>query len=267
MEQFKQWLVSFAMDAGIRIVGALLLLVVGWLIIKRISRYLNGEKAFHRIDKTAKRFLSTTLIILLKALVIITVVSILGVPMSTLAALIATAGLAVGLALQGSLANIAGSFIIICTHLYRIGDYISVNGCEGNVNDINLFHTIISTADNKRVVIPNSLISNASLTDYSALPTRRVDIKCSVAYETDIDCVKKALLSCAMQNELVLSDPAPVVYLTECADSSIDFTLRVWCKTEDYWTVHFALTESTKRALDENGITVPFPQLDVHLDR
>ncbi len=260
-------IVNFAMTAGIRLLGALILLIVGWIIVKKFVRFLSGDKALKRLDSTVKHFICTVIGISLKALLIITAASILGVPMTSVIALVGTVGLTVGLALQGSLSNIAGSFIIICFRLFKIGDFIESNGQSGIVDDISLFYTTIHTPDNKRIVIPNSIVSNASLTDYSAMEHRRVDLNFALAYDSDIEKVKNILTETAKSHSLVLSDPAPQAYLTELADSALNFQLRVWCKNADYWTVYLDLNETVKKALDKNGMEIPFPQLDVHLDK
>jgi small conductance mechanosensitive channel len=203
----------------------------------------------------------------LKIMLIITVASILGVPMTSMLAVLGSAGLAIGLALQGSLSNIAGSFIIFIFKPFVVGDYIITGDHSGKVHDISLFYTTILTDDNKRILIPNSIVSNQTVTDVSSMPTRRVDFNFSTAYDTDIDKVKTVLLETAAAHTLVLKNPAPFAYLDKHTDVSLIFVLRVWCNNTDYWTVYVNLIENIKKAFEKNGISIPFPQFDIHLDR
>jgi small conductance mechanosensitive channel len=189
---------------------------------------------------------------------------IIGVPAASLVAVIGSAGLAMGLAVQGGLTNIAGGIIILCFKPFEIGDFVETSSYSGTVVDIGLIYTTINTPDNKRVVIPNGTVSNASVVDYSAYETRRLDLELSVAYDSDIDMVKETLLSLANAHELVLKDPAPFVRLGTHGDSALIFKLRVWVKSADYWTVNFDLLEASKKVFDKRGIEIPFPQLDVH---
>lgn len=267
LETLISTLTAFTLDQGLRLIGAILLLIVGFKLIKFVIKLLLKSKWFTSLDLTVQHFIKIILDYALKIILIITVASIIGVPMTSMIAVMGSVGLAVGLALQGSLSNIAGGFIIFVFKPIAVGDFIIVGDNSGVVKDINLFYTIILTPDNKRTHIPNSLISNQIVTDVSAMPTRRIDLKFSVSYDSDIDKVRDILMHVASQNVLVLKDPEPIVYLAEHGDNALFFLLRVWCGNGDYWTVNFDLIENVKKEFDKNRIQIPFPQLDVHLDK
>ena len=257
--------VHFALTAGGKLIAALLIIIIGFRIVKALSRRIQGSKGFQKLEKTAQNIVLLLLQYGLKLIVLLTAVTLIGIPMTTVIALVTSAGLTVGLALQGSLSNIAGGFLIFFFHLFKVNDFITTNDVSGTVVQIDLFYTTIHTPDNQRIVVPNSNITNATLVDLSSLPTRRISLSFSVSYDADSDLVRRVLLEQAKENDAVLSDPAPVVYMTQHADSAVVFELRVWCKNADYWNVKFALTENVKRAFDQSGISIPYPQLDVHM--
>ena len=201
----------------------------------------------------------------LPLLVLIIAGSYWDVELSGLAALIASAGVAIGLALQGSLSNFAGGFIILLLRPFKVGDYIQAAGLEGAVEQIGVFYTTLTTVDNKVVLIPNGTLSNGSLINFSAKDTRRVDLIFSVGYECDILKVRRVLNDIVKEHKLILDYPEPFVGLVEQADSFLNFTVRAWVKTPDYWTVYFDLLESVKLRFDEEEISIPYPQMDVHV--
>ena len=182
-------------------------------------------------------------------------------------AVIGSCGLAVGLALQGSLSNIAGGFIILVLKPFSVGDFITSGDIAGTVEEISIFHTKVLTVDNRRIIVPNSTISNATLTNVSALKERRVDLTFTAAYENDIDTVERVLTEACLNHELVLKEPEPFARLSAHKDCALEYTVRAWCKAEDYWTVYFDLIKDVKKAFDKNGISIPYPQLDVHTDK
>jgi small conductance mechanosensitive channel len=184
---------------------------------------------------------------------------------SSIAALITSLGVGVGLAVQGALSNFAGGILIIFTRPFKIDDYIEACGVGGTVEDINLIHTILRTPDNKVITLPNGTLANENIVNYSVKDTRRVDLVFSISYEADFAQAQRLLLSTVAGHELVLADPAPFVRMKEHGDSAIKIAARVWVKSEDYWTVYFDLTERVKAVFDENDIVIPFNQLDVHL--
>ena len=255
---------EFVASFGFRLLGAILVLVIGIFLIKWICNLVVKSNGMQKSPKNAQTLVKNIVKIALYIVLLFTVAMIIGVPAASLVAVIGSAGLAIGLALQGGLTNIAGGIIILCFKPFEIGDFIETSSYTGTVVDIGLLYTTINTPDNKRVVIPNGTVSNASVVDYSAYETRRLDLELSVAYDSDIDMVKETLLSLANAHELVLKDPAPFVRLGTHGDSALIFKLRVWVKNEDYWTVNFDLLEASKKVFDKRGIEIPFPQLDVH---
>lgn len=211
------------------------------------------------------RFLLSVVRILLNMLVVISAAIELGIPSATFITILGSAGLAIGLSLQGSLSNLAGSLILMLFKPFRVGDYVDAGGVSGTVEEINIFYTVIRTVDNKLVTCPNGSLSNANITNYSKQETRRVDLVFSAAYDCDVEQVRQLIFDQALQHPLILHDPEPFVRLSACASSSMDFTARLWCKNEDYWTVYFDMLESVKKAFDEQGIEIPYPQMDVHV--
>ena len=191
----------------------------------------------------------------------------LGIETTAIAAAIASAGLAIGLAMQGSLSNFAGGIMILIFKPFSIGDFIDNGTHSGTVTDIGIFYTTLETVDNKVVTIPNGALSNQSVTDYSAKEIRRLDLTFSVSYDSDIDLVKSTLKELAFAHELVMKEPEPFVRLGEQGDSALVFYLRVWVKSSDYWTVNFDMMEASKKIFDKRGISIPYPQMDVHLDK
>lgn len=257
---------NFVMNFGLRILAALLVLFIGFKLSGAICRKIKNSKGFAKLDHSVSSFLLSIIGFTLKLLVVLTVCAILGIPMTSFSAIVAAAGLAVGLALQGSLSNFAGGVLILIFRPFSVDDFISADGVSGTVVDITILYTIIRTADGLRIVVPNGNLSNAVVTNYSVEPFRRVDVKIGVAYDSDLEKVEKVLLSLTEGNELILGDEkAPVVVPGEYADSAINLTLRVWCNRQDYWTVFNGLTRAIKPAFDANGIEIPFPQMDVHM--
>lgn len=258
---------EFAVTYGGKLIGALLLLIIGFKVANIITKKLSASKAFSKIDTSTKGFIVNVLSILIKVIIGITALAIMGVPMTTMIAVIGSCGLAVGLALQGSLSNIAGGFIILVLKPFSVGDFITSGDIAGTVEEISIFHTKVLTVDNRRIIVPNSTISNATLTNVSALKERRVDLTFTAAYENDIDTVERVLTEACLNHELVLKEPEPFARLSAHKDCALEYTVRAWCKAEDYWTVYFDLIKDVKVAFDKNGISIPYPQLDVHTDK
>lgn len=252
-------------DTGIKIVIAIVVLVLSFMIINAVTKGIYRRLQKRNADVTLARVGTNALRIMLKVLVLICLVGYLGIETASLSAVVASIGVGISLAVQGTLSNFAGGVIIIIMRPFKIGDYITSNGVEGTVEDIKLFYTHIVTNDNKAVVIPNGALANNVIVNASAKDTRRVDLVMQVAYGSDIIKVKEIIRKVCGENELVFKDPAPFVELSNMNESSLDFTVRVWCNRPDYWTVNFALIESIKKAFDENGIEVPFKQVDVHI--
>lgn len=252
---------------GLRLLGAIIVLIVGSKLIKWVIKLINRNKRFTELQPNVKALITDAIKVVLYVLLAVTIASMLGIEMTSIVAAIASLGLAVGLALQGSLSNLAGGVMILVFHPFSIGDFIDNGAHSGTVTDIGVFYTTLQTLDNKNVTIPNGALSNSSVVDFSTNKLRRVDIPISVGYESDIETVKKVLSDTALAHEKVLKDPAPFVRLGEHGNSALVFYLRVWAENADYWDVYFDLMENTKKELDKNGISIPFPQMDVHLDK
>ncbi|AUD78427.1 mechanosensitive ion channel protein MscS [Kangiella profundi] len=253
------------MDYAPKVISALVVLVIGLIIIRMI---VNGvRKAFEKkkFDVTLQRFLVSMISILLKAALAITVIGMLGIQMTTFVAMLGAAGLAIGLALSGTLQNFAGGVILLILRPYRVGDFVEMQGHSGTVKEIQIFNTIMTTPDNKTIIIPNSPISTGSMINYSTQPKRRVDFTIGIGYDDDIDKAREVILGVITKDERVHKDPEPFIAVSALADSSVNFVLRVWADSGDYWGVYFENLEAIKKALDANNISIPYPQRDVHL--
>lgn len=251
--------------AGLRILYAVLIIIIGLKLTKFFAKRCEKSKWYHKIDRSVAHFIVTSLNVILKILIFVSAALVLGIPATSFVAILTSAGVAIGLALQGSLSNFAGGLMILIFKPFRIGDYIESSEVSGTVQDISIFYTVLITPDNKTIHCPNGALSNTHVTNYSEQETRRVDIPVSVSYDADVKTVKQLLSETASANKMILPDVAPFVRLSECADSSLDFTVRVWCKNADYWTVKFDLTESIHANLSAAGIEIPYPQMDIHL--
>ncbi len=251
----------------IRIIISLAILIIGCLIVKRIVKNIENEKIFKRANKTVRTFLKHIFAVALYSIVAVSVVSILGFNMSALSAVIASCGLTIGLALQGGLSNIAGGIMLVIFKPFEIGDYVETPDVSGTVVDIGLFYSTLTTPDNKKVVVPNGMISNNVITNYSAHDTRRIDFDFSIAYSANIDTARKVLYACARADEKILTDPLPQVLIVSHNDSGITIRLRVWVKTADYWDVYFPMYEQVKRSFDEYGVEIPYPHLNISIDK
>lgn len=248
-----------------RVLIGILVIIIGCKIVKGLSKKLINSRVMGKFSMTVRTFLGHVVAISLYILVCLFGAGIIGFDVSIFGTLIASAGLTIGLAMQGSLSNIAGGVMVVGLKPFEVGDYIESNGVSGTVTDIAIFYTTLTTPDNKRIVVPNGSLSNSVIVNYSANDTRRLDLTFGISYNTDIDLAKKVLLSCAKLDERIFTDPAPVVYITEHADSAVIVQLRVWVRTENYWDVNFAMIEQVKRSFDQLGVEIPFPQMDVHL--
>lgn len=258
-------LTSAAVTFGLKLLAAALVLFVGFRLIKLLGSFIAKRDFFSKLDSNVQLLIRNIVTIVLDVIVVIIAVEILGVPSATIIAVLGSCGLAVGLALQGGLSNIAGGVIIMLFKPFHTGDYITTPAGDGTVEDIGIFYTRLVTSDNIVINIPNSELSNSTVANLCAKDTRRLDIGVTIAYSADIDLAKKVLLASAESHELVLREPAPAVFVTEQADSAVKLTLRLWIARENYWTVKYDLTEDTKKAFDRFEIEIPYPQLDVHV--
>ena len=258
---------NWVTHTGIKIVIAIVILLLSFAIINGITKKIYKRLQKKNADVTLSRVGTSAARIILKILVIVCLIGYVGIETASISAVIASIGVGISLAVQGTLSNFAGGVIIIVMRPFKIGDYITSNGEEGTVEDIKLFYTHIVTNDNKAVVIPNGALANNVIVNASAKDTRRVDITASVAYGTDVAKVKELVKKVCGEHELVFKDPAPFVEMSEMNESSLDFTVRVWCNRPDYWTVKFALMDAILKTFNENGIEVPFNQLDVNIKK
>ncbi len=244
---------------------ALVVLVIGWWIIKRIVTLMELALQRSAADAILIKFLKSLIGIVLKALLLISVASMVGIATTSFIAVLGAAGLAIGLALQGSLSNFAGGVLILLFRPFKVGDFIEAQGVAGTVFEMQIFNTILKTPDNKRVIVPNGPLANGNIVNFSAESTRRVDFVFGVGYDDDLTQAKSILVELLEQDQRVLSDPAYVVVVSELANSSVNFTVRAWVASADFWAVKFDLTEQVKLAFDAAGVSIPYPQTDVHL--
>lgn len=239
---------------------ALITLVVGWWLINSVTGRIGLLLASRRVDKTLQGFIGSLVNIILKVLLVVSVASMIGIQTTSFVAAIGAAGLAIGLALQGSLSNFAGGVLILLFRPFKVGDWIEAQGVSGTVDSILIFHTVLRTSDNKRVIVPNGSLSNGTITNYSAEPQRKVVFDVGVDYDADLQQARQVLLELAGSDPRVLRDPAPVVVVTNLGESAITLSLRVWVKNADYWDLVFLFNEKARDALGKHGIGIPLPQ-------
>lgn len=256
---FNQIIVSY----GSKILLAAATLVIGLYAIKKIVGVLSRRFSKIGLEKSLQSFSISFTNIGLKILLVVTIASMLGVEMTSFVAILGSAGLAVGLALQGSLSNFAGGVLILILKPFKVGDYIETSGHSGTVSEIQVFYTILNTGDNKKVIIPNSNISNGSVINYSANATRRVDLTVGIDYDENIERVKKVFIKIIESNPLILKEPVPQILVGEHGDSSVNLYVRVWCENKDYWKIYFELMEKVKIEFDKESINMPYPQVEV----
>ncbi|MEM9647777.1 MAG: mechanosensitive ion channel domain-containing protein [Bacteroidota bacterium] len=268
MEKAQEWInygLDLAKEFGPKLVTAILIYIVGSWVIKRIISGTRKVMAKSKYDESLQRFLLNLISWSLKVFLIILVISRLGVDVTTFAAVIAAAGLAIGLALQGSLSNFAGGVLLMIFKPYRIGDLIEAQGVLGVVKEIEIFTTKLTTPENKLAIVPNGAMANGNIVNYTAEGKIRVDTVVGVGYGEDIKKTKEVLMNVLTSNPQVLRDPEPSVNVMELADSSVNFAVRPFCKPEDYWDVYFSTYENCKLALDEAGIEIPYPHsVEIH---
>lgn len=267
IDSIVNFFTTYVIKAGIKIVVAVAIVAIGFYITSFITRKLREGKLSAKVDPSVHTFIVNFINISLKVIIIVTAAAYLGVPMASVVAVVGSAGVAIGLALQGGLSNIAGGLMILLFKPFGVGDFIEASGKTGKVTDIGMFYTTLTTPDNCHVVMPNSVVTGGTVVNYSAEDTRRVDIDFSVGYECDSEKVRDILNRCVSRTDGILADKPADIFLTTHGDSAIIFQLRVWCATADYWTVKFALIESVKAEFDHEGISIPYNQLDVHIKK
>lgn len=251
--------IPMVMQYGSKVLLALVTLFVGWWLINKVTNRVGALLAMRHVDVALQGFISSIANIILKVLLIVSVASMIGVETTSFVAAIGAAGLAIGLALQGSLANFAGGVLILLFRPFRIGDWIEAQGVSGTVDSIQIFHTILRTGDNKTVILPNGNLSNGIITNTNRQPTRKVVFDVGVDYDADLQKARQVLLDLA-NDPRVLQDPAPAAVISTLGDSSITVSLRIWTKTADYWDVMFMLNAEARDRLKAENIDIPFPQ-------
>lgn len=242
-----------------------LILLAGHFAIVLLAKLIKRAFGKSKLDPSLARFIIKTIKIVLYILVIISALNAIGVSTTGIVAVMSTASVALVVALKDSLGNVAGGILLLISPRFSTGDYISVSTDEGTVLSVDLLHTTILTFDKRQISIPNGVLINSHIVNYTREKTRRVDLEFPISLEADLDTAKKAALEAVQKNKLALSDPEPFIRVKSYNNSFVDFAVRVWCKTEDYWTVYFDLTEEIKVSFDENEIKIPFNQLDVHI--
>jgi len=262
---FNAFISNSLIPFGLRLLTALAIFIIGKWVVKQMVRLIKKILLRSDLDETLVSFAGSMLNFILLLVVIIAALDQLGVDTTSLVALIGAAGLAIGLALQGSLQNFAAGVMLIFFRPFTRGDFVEVVGTSGSVEEINIFNTRLKTGDNKTVIVPNGEIFSGTITNYSHKPQRRIDMVFGIGYEDDLRKAKNILEELISADPRILKDPAPLIAVGELADSSVNFFVRPWVKTEDYWAVYFDLNEQVKLTFDAEGISIPYPQMDVHL--
>ena len=265
MDQITSGLQSIIANYGMKVLLAIVFLIVGLWVIKFIVKILE-KNVQGRFDRTLTSFLMSITRAVLLILLFISIASTIGIEVTSFVAVLGAASFAVGFALQGSLSNFAGGVLLLIFRPFTAGDTIEVAGYKGKVQEIQILYTILTTFDNKKVFIPNSNISTGSITNFSAMDKRRVDLTFGIGYDDDFHEAIALLKDLAFKHELILDDPEPIIRVTEHAGSSVNIACKVWVKGPDYWDVYFDMHEDVKDAFDEAGIGIPYPQMDIHFD-
>jgi small conductance mechanosensitive channel len=256
---------EIGMVYGMKILGALLVLIVGMWVAKAIKKGLVKIMGKRNVDPTLISFTASLLYVAMQVFVIVAALEKLDVKTTSFVAILGAAGLAVGLALQGSLANFAAGVLMIIFKPFRVGDFVEAGGTKGSVVEISIFTTVLNTPDNKKIIVPNAKVTGDNITNFNANGTRRVDLVAGIGYGDDIDKARSVLEGILDADDRVLKEPEATVAVVEMADSSVNFVVRPWVNGSDYWNVYFETTETIKKRFDEEGISIPFPQRDVHL--
>lgn len=266
-EKMSQLIDAYIIPWAINIVMAIAIYVIGKIIVGILVNVFGKVMARSKYDDMLTDFLKAIVNALLMLFVIVASLNELGVNTTSMVAIIGAAGLAIGLSLQGSLQNFASGVMLLVFRPFKAGDWIEAGDASGSVKSISIFTTVMTTADNKEVIVPNGKIYSGNIINYSAKETRRVDMVVGISYDSDLKKAKEILLEMVAADERILKDPAPTVAVSELADSSVNFVVRPWTATADYWTVKFDFTEAVKLRFDQEGIVIPYPQMDVHVHK
>ncbi len=263
--KYQDQLVPLATEYGLKIIAAILVLIVGFWIIGMVMRGIAKAMQRQNVDPSLSPFIKSVTSVALKAMLFISVAGMMGIEMTSFIAILGAAGLAVGMALSGTLQNFAGGVMILLFKPFKVGDYIDAQGYSGTVNQIQIFNTVLKTPDNKTIIIPNGGLSTSSMTNYSTESRRRVDWTVGIAYGDDTDKAKALMRKLLDEDERILKDPEAFIALSALADSSVNFTVRAWVNASDYWPVFFQFNENVYKTFNKEGINIPFPQMDVHV--
>jgi small conductance mechanosensitive channel len=266
-QEYTDLAISFMSEYGMKIIGALLIFIIGKWAARTITKIVVAVMRKNKIDETLVSFIESIIYIILLIVVVLASLNALGVQTTSFVAILGAAGLAIGLALQGTLGNVGSGVLLISFRPFKVGDFVTVGGETGTVASISIFATTLHTLDNKVVTVPNSGVTNGNITNFSAKEIRRIDLTFGIGYGDDLRKAKTVLEDIMKDDERVLSDPEPFVGVLELGDSSVNFVFRPWVQSDDYWDVYFDMHEKVKLAFDEQGISIPFPQMDVHLNK
>lgn len=265
MESAMEKIIEYGTIYGLRIIVSLIIFFIGKWIANLLTKTVKGVMRKGKVEETLVKFLGNVIYVVLIIFVILAALSNLGINTTSFIAILGAAGLAVGLALQGSLSNLGAGVLLIIFRPFKVGDFVDAGGAMGSVEAINIFNTVMKTPDNKVVIVPNANIIGGNITNFSAKDTRRIELIFGVGYDDDLRKVKQELQEIVEQDERILKDPAPFVAVSELADNSVNFVVRPWVNSGDYWDVHFDLIETVKLRFDDKGISIPYPQRDVHM--
>lgn len=267
MEQIISTIKKYALEFSYKFAGAIVALIIGLWFIRVITNGLAKLMKARNVDDSLQPFLRSLLNIALKTLLVVSVLSMLGIEMTSFVAILGAAGLAVGMALSGTLQNFAGGVMILIFKPFKVGDVITSQGYTGTVYEIQIFNTILKTPDNKHIIIPNGGLSTSSLVNFSKETTRRVDWTFGIGYGDDIDKAKSVLQQLIDDDQRIKNDPEPFIAVSELADSSVNFTVRVWVNAPDYWGVYFSMNENVYKTFGKEGLNIPYPQMDIHVSK
>jgi small conductance mechanosensitive channel len=267
LAKYKDMAVMYASEYGLKIIAAIVIFLVGKWVAKKLTAFIKKMMTKAEVDKTLVEFSESIIYFSILLMVIIAALNQLGVNTTSFVAVFGAATLAIGLALQGSFSNIGAAVLIIIFRPFKVGDVIETAGVVGEVTDINLFSTILTPVDKRTVIVPNSAIIGANITNFSNREQRRVDHIFGIGYDDDLKLAKETLMEIVKADSRILTEPAPFIAVNELADSSVNFVVRAWTLTDDYWGVYFDMLESVKLTFDEKGISIPYPQMDVHTDK
>jgi len=264
VSKYLDMAVMYATGYGLQILSAILIFIIGKWAITKITAFIKRMMEKAEIDKTLVEFSESLIYFVLLLMVALASLNALGINTTSFLAVFGAASLAIGLALQGSLANVGAAVLIIIFRPFKVGDFVEAGGATGIVEDVNLFSTIIAPVDNRTIIVPNSAIIGGNITNFSQKAVRRVDHVFGIGYDDDLKLAKETLMEIVRADSRILQDPAPFVAVSELADSSVNFVVRAWVKSDDFWGVHFDMLETVKLTFDEKGISIPYPQMDVH---